>query len=599
MINFDTPSSNFIILLPDDWDTDLKSDWFGFKEVSIKGQTFLFLSLVNDNLITSKDLSAKIKVDLQNLIPLGPQSTSNLGRTFFITGYSQKDFKFNEYKAFLQQISPKIQVYDNISVIEANTDNCKEEDIARLSTFLPVLYPHLNFTSYVPKKRVRVFISHNKANTRPISKSTINSILKWDNKILQIYFNSNKTIADIVLNEEGEKNYKQLYQDKIISTDDYTLDICKFAEMKKVNKCKSLELEADNFPANFTLKEAYQFFSEYNHIYRIQIFNKNETMKSVIIQLTSNRIYNNLRHQKTLRYQSRNITLKPTQIKPSDDSKSDSSIDDESESKINTKNNLRISPLISRKFIDDICDEEISRENSSNDFLNTKSEVTKMTSHHSTRHFIDDVDSEDHLIIESSSGEFLSTSFEEKSEVTERGINLHLVKEINTKNRHRQNFLFISDSYSENNDNDNDDDDDESLSNNSDRKFYSSSRFSHDMMLSKSGNIESAENEIESPTFIHEIVQSLEDSKSDSFETHFVQPNRNSNLNVDSKANRLYISDEDDGNENDDLELTIKKNLVQNKAVSKRKFVIMEIDDIGSYSYSDAYTESGSFTDSD
>lgn len=598
MINFDTPSSNFIILSSDDWNANAKSDWFNFKEVSIKGQNFLFLSLLNDNLMTSKDLSGKIRIDLQNLIPLGSRNSNKLDQNFFITGYSENDFKFNEYKAFLQQICPKIRLFDNISVIEANTESCKEEDISRLSIFLPFLYPHLSFTSYVPKKRIRIFITNHKSNT--ISKSCLMSLLKWDSMISQIYFSSDKTIADLVLNEEGEKNYKNLFQDKIILTKDFTLTICKFADMIKINKLKSLEVKAKPFPSNFTLEKAYHFFSEYRHIYRIQIFNENSMSKYVIIQFTSQKSYNLLRQRKNLFYQSKNITINSTQIKNDEDDNYEG--EEESEVTINTKNNHQISPLKSRKFIDDVCDEEISRENSSNDnFLNNKSEVPKLTSRHSTRHFIDDTGSDD-LIIESSSGEYPDSHLIEETkdliddEVKERGINLHLIKDINAQQRNRRNHLFISDSYSENFDEDDNEENNVSFNNSSDRKFFSSSRFSKDLIVTKSGNIESSnEKQPENPLFVQEIVESLSNQKNNSSDQSLQQRN-NSNLN--SAPKRIYISDDDD-NENEES----KANIVQDFAISKvkRKCVILEreIDDVGSYSYSDASTESGSFSDSD
>lgn len=587
MIDFDTPSSNFIIHLPDDNSTNLDSDWFNYKEVSIKGQNFLFLSLLNDNLMSSKELSDKIQIDIQDFIPLGPQNSSKFDQKFYITGYNQKDFKFNEYKAFLRQISSNIKVYDNISVIEVNTENC-QEDIDCLSTFLPFLYPYLSFTSYLPKNRIRIFITNRNGYLRTVTKSDILSLLNWENLINQIYFNSNKSIADIVLNEEGEKYYKRLFQDKVITLDNYIFTICKFANISKINKYKSLELKVQSFPSNFTLEKAYQFFSDYQHIYRIQIFNESDMKTSVLIQFTSQRCYKRLLEQTNLRYQSKILTIKPNHETIT---KSDNNNEEDSSELIIRSENRQISPLKTRNFIDDEGNDDTFLADKQ---LNTKNEVKNITSHHSSRDFIDDADEEDnHKLIlnitSSSCDEFsVSNSFEVESEVTksevvERGINLHLVKDINNGNQNRRNHLFISDSYSENDDND---EEDISLNSGNNRKYFSSSRFANDSILSKSGNIEFDKSSFKSANkapFVQDVAESI--SKTNK-----------------SKNDRLYISDEE--NDFDDVDENLKDKDNSMKCDAKnviKKFVVLEreIDDVGSYSYSEAYTEYGSCSDSD
>ena len=522
------PTSSFIIWASEDID---------FKVISSKGEIFYLLTLNNQTQITAEELSGKLHIDIQNIIPVNSVKSSIFDQIFFITGFNQDFLKFNEFKAILQQLSPQIRVFDNISAIEVNTEKCLEKDLNLLYIFLPVLFPSLIYSSDLPSNVIRLFVERKKNQQNPVTRNVIISLFKWEDLISQIYFNSDKTIIDVVLNEEGEKNYQQFYQKKVISFNGYIFNVCKFASLKKIDKYKSLELKAEYFPSSFSLENAYELFSNYRHIYRIQIVSKNSQRKSVIIQFTSQKSYKMLLNQGTIRYKSEIVSIKPAhKIKGKDDhflSKSDrqnNSIEKSETLKINRR---------SVHFIDDVSDEEKINNSNNDEKSDTASNENKVLLH-ATRCFVSDNDSDD-----------------EKSDTLKE-------KSFTLNGRHTsQGVVLISD---------NDDDSDNDITSLHQNKNEPQS--SEDLSLSTNEEVSELNTYLNRPVVLKELFKSL--SKSEKKTSYFI---------------RDFIDDEDDGEyEEDKVKLNYRKNLTQN-VVNKRKFMVLDssIEDLGS---DDSYTKS-------
>lgn len=531
------PTSSFIIWASEDIDVNLISDQFDFKVISSKGEIFYLLTLNNQTQITAEELSGKLHIDIQNIIPVNSVKSSIFDQIFFITGFNQDFLKFNEFKAILQQLSPQIRVFDNISAIEVNTEKCLEKDLNLLYIFLPVLFPSLIYSSDLPSNVIRLFVERKKNQQNPVTRNVIISLFKWEDLISQIYFNSDKTIIDVVLNEEGEKNYQQFYQKKVISFNGYIFNVCKFASLKKIDKYKSLELKAEYFPSSFSLENAYELFSNYRHIYRIQIVSKNSQRKSVIIQFTSQKSYKMLLNQGTIRYKSEIVSIKPAhKIKGKDDhflSKSDrqnNSIEKSETLKINRR---------SVHFIDDVSDEEKINNSNNDEKSDTASNENKVLLH-ATRCFVSDNDSDD-----------------EKSDTLKE-------KSFTLNGRHTsQGVVLISD---------NDDDSDNDITSLHQNKNEPQS--SEDLSLSTNEEVSELNTYLNRPVVLKELFKSL--SKSEKKTSYFI---------------RDFIDDEDDGEyEEDKVKLNYRKNLTQN-VVNKRKFMVLDssIEDLGS---DDSYTKS-------
>lgn len=64
------PTSSFIIWASEDIDVNLISDQFDFKVISSKGEIFYLLTLNNQTQITAEELSGKLHIDIQNIIPV-------------------------------------------------------------------------------------------------------------------------------------------------------------------------------------------------------------------------------------------------------------------------------------------------------------------------------------------------------------------------------------------------------------------------------------------------------------------------------------------------------------------------------------------------
>ncbi|OHT14432.1 hypothetical protein TRFO_15223 [Tritrichomonas foetus] len=257
------------------------------KIIHIRGVKYTLI--IFQNPVWRSELSKKTGIPTSHIKIVDKNATDPLPKlteTFYICGFYETGLTLDECDNILHQFSTKISITFNVSVINVSSSNCEESDRTAIKLFLPKLYPCLDISTSINVPCVRLYVDYFPAyQNQVITEDEIHTI--FSQNIRNIVISEDNTIVDLMLYKKEDMT--ALIDRRFVRTEKCDISITSILTLTTLQRVSRNELKIERLPSDFDLEKAYELVKGCSNIYRVKIVNLNATMKTAIIQFTSNK----------------------------------------------------------------------------------------------------------------------------------------------------------------------------------------------------------------------------------------------------------------------------------------------------------------------